>query len=771
MAKAKIGRVGGSTAIVVDGQTLAPMYMTAECRDTAYLRRLGEAGMRLFFVAADTDWVRPGDPTFTPAKREWAYFIRPDMSVSGTADFARDMRTLFDAIPDAYVIVRLNVSPSVEWINAHPEEQIRYSDGEGHPVVCTSASRYEPVDGMHSLASEKWREEGKRAMYAFLDWLKTTPYYARTVGVFLCAAGTSEWYYPVPTVLENGAVCDFCDPFRRAFSAFLRRKYGTEENLRAAWRMPDASFDEPKIPTLAERDFIYGADRRHSEIAHNWVVKVKEKETAPPPLQSDGVFVDLKKNAHVADFYDAWSEATAETVLSFARAVKEYDPDFLTGAFYGALGCSEYFDSSTSTGTRLLLDSGYVDFLSSPGVYTDRAPGGIVALRQMQDSFRLRGRVFINEDDSRTHRTAPTAQRVGFGEYTVKDSLNTLKRDFGRDLCEDIGGWWFDMGGDWYDDPEICALFKRQQEIAKKAYAADRTKHNDIALIYSLDSIHRVSLQTNVRILDHFRTSDLGRIGAPVDYYFLEDMARPDMPDYNMYVMVNDYAMTADQRQSVQRKAAKNHALVLWLYAPGYQRTDGVPTQGAEEIERTTGIRVRPLEGVRYPHFFVDPASHPALERTTPSRLYGYIEREILANVSLGTPVVQREFLSPAFAVCDPDAAVLGRAATDGEPYLAMKETDGYISVFCTAQTVQADLLRSLAAYAGAHIYSDTDDVLYASERFVCLHASTDGEKTLHFKRPTCPTEVYEEKTYGENVTSLTVFMHRGETKMWELCD
>lgn len=32
---------------------------------------------------------------------------------------------------------------------------------------------------------------------------------------------------------------------------------------------------------------------------------------------------------------------------------------------------------------------------------------------------------------------------------------------------------------------------------------------------------------------------------------------------------------------------------------------------------------------------------------------------------------------------------------------------------------------------AGCHIYTDSNDVLYAGKNFICIHASTDGEKKI----------------------------------------
>ena len=42
-------------------------------------------------------------------------------------------------------------------------------------------------------------------------------------------------------------------------------------------------------------------------------------------------------------------------------------------------------------------------------------------------------------------------------------------------------------------------------------------------------------------------------------------------------------------------------------------------------------------------------------------------------------------------------------------------------------------------------------------------------ECTIDFKEACTPVEVYEQKAYGENVNSIDVEMHFGETKMWKI--
>ena len=100
--------------------------------------------------------------------------------------------------------------------------------------------------------------------------------------------------------------------------------------------------------------------------------------------------------------------------------------------------------------------------------------------------------------------------------FTIDDTLNVLKRDFGRNICEDLQAWWFDqhISGGRYKYPEVYELFSRQQEIAHEAYSKDRYKGSEIAFIYDEESLHVVSNQTTDETVEIPRGYDIARIGA-----------------------------------------------------------------------------------------------------------------------------------------------------------------------------------------------------------------------------------------------------------------
>ena len=769
----------GTSAIVVDGEKLPPMtaafnmlpvdkmdkpFGTAP-EDIAYYANLRKAGIRVFFLCVTTRW---NSPT-----------VKGKGVEDGIARAKTGLRTMLAAAPDAYIILRLNLNPPRSWVNAHPEEMVTFSDGRPRPPWAGACYCYPDgrMDGMYSLCSDAWRARGAEAMEEFFAELSKEPGFDRVIGTFLGAGGTEEWYYPQVLHQADGAYGDFSAPFRREYGRYLREKYGTEANLRAAWRRPDATFDNPPVPTPAEKAFYFdatemirlGLEYREGSFA----AKLPQFDRDARGPYNIGTFLNLDTAQHVADYFAAWHWGTARSIVHFAKVAKRLQPQLLVGAFYGSLGQTNYLEGGTAAGTRHILDSGVVDFLAAPGVYRNRWPGGSVAMREAQDSFRIRNKVFFDETDLQTHVTGTPWQKLtrpsGWSVDTPQDTEDTEKREFARVLSTGVQGWWFDWthpSPRWFDAPSIFALFARQQEVAREAYARGCAKASEIAVVLDPASSLLVSRLHSRTVLDYWRSTDLPRIGAPFDCYLLDDLGHANMPDYRLYVMANAYSLTERQRSMVWSKLRRNGATVLWMYASGYADPGAERRMSADNVAKTVGMAVDIVDKTIFPQFRVMDTAHPLTRGTFRSRNYGNLGRPVEDGIS--TRLEPMRFVNPGFFASDPAATVLGRYA-DGRVALALREVDGVKSVWCGAPVVQADLLRSVAAGAGCHIYSDSDDVLYATADYVTLHADGNGRRTVRFPRTCTPVEVYENRAYGRGVKSIEVDMRHGETRTWRL--
>lgn len=742
----------------IDGKIYPPEFINPITYPPEVIKAWGEAGLKVVTVECNTRARKPGD------------FPRP----FGVEETMKRLELLFSCIPDAYVILRINLSPSIEWVNSHPQELVKYSDGSHGPVYNVLVGPGK-MEGHYSLCSQAWMKEEAEILKSFLTGLEASPYFHRIIGTFLGGGGTWEWYYLPPIVKDNGAYTDFSEPFRAYYADFLRKKYKTVEGLRKAWRRPDADFDKPLIPVPDERKVVNDIHREIAFFRANWNSNKKidiNLNENPKDKTTVGLFLNADDYAHVADYYRAWHNGVANTINHFARTVKALYPDFICGTFYSNIGCTNYYDAGHCAGVFELFNEGLIDFLVAPGTYDNREPGGCMCSRLVHDSMTIRGIACINENDTRTHITRPY-QRSFMGVYTVEDSLRVIKRDFARDICDCVNGYWYDLTWDksWFSDPQIIALFKSQQKIAQASFKVGSGKHHEIAVLVDLESIHHIARVMSQMVLDYYRATDLAHLGAPIDYYYHDDVANPDMPDYKMYIMLNGYCLSDAEREAIHQKARKNNAVVLWLYAPGYINYDCEKRMSPENIEKTVGMHVIQENETITADFRAD-SSHPAMQYASARRFYGRIDRDIHSNVWYDKDMENVSYLNPVFYIREEEGVeILGRYCLNQKPAMAVTSYKGFRSVYCTTAVIRSEIVASLAQWAGCHLYSKDDDVLYANDHFVAVHAKDDGRRTIHFPVPCSPFEVYEKSYYGHNITELTLDMQLGDTKMWSVCE
>ncbi len=752
---AEIKNYNGRPAVFIDGKPYPPYMATIRTVkdgkeivfDRDYFKNLGKSGIKIYFVCCNTEWLVP----------------------DALKVFCEEATKLLDAVPDAYLIPRICMHPPIKWLNEHPEECLTYSDGSKPGVHVFSESYEEDVPMHYSLVSSKWREDAASALEELWKKIMALPFADRVVGAFFGAGGTMEWYNMLP-VFKDGLALDHSDAFKREFSAYLKETYVTDERLAEAWGIPTATISDPPIPSAEQHYFVNEADKN----ALYPPVRMYSNSPTPPPYGNGtnlGAFVDFKVNRQVYDFYKVWHRGTARSVLAFADVIKRLTPDRLVGAFYGALGSNSFVTSGNALSTYELLTDERIDFLASPGVYENRLPGGQVGQREMQDSFAINGKMYIVEDDTRT-----LAENRFFMDkyqiYDMTDTLNVMKREFGRTMCEDVQAWWFDqlIGGRRYKYPEIYELISEQQKIAEELYSEDRVKGNEIALIIDEESIHSVSFQTTKDSLGLFRNYEMAKVGAPIDLYFHNDMKNPNMPKYKLYIFVNTYLLTEEEREEIQEKLKKDGAVALWMYAPGFIDPNAENAQSTKNMEKLTGISFSSVNDKFDSVFRWNGEEHEITENLDKRELFGRLERK--RYCCLGVPneyTFANTYLYPLFYPDDKDATVLAHFLTSGYPAVCVKRADGFTSVYYGSKFIDGKTLREVARFAGCHIWSESDDTFYANDHLVTHHASQSGRKKIKFKSPVSPYEVYEKKYYGKGVTEIEFDSYLGETKTFKL--
>mgnify|MGYP004696673099 CR=1 FL=1 len=741
MTKAEIKEYNGYPAISINGEIYPPMMMTIVSRfrekiivDQKHYQALGEAGIRIFFIICDSLW------TDTEAVSHILY----------------ETRQILEVVPNAWFFLRIGLHPTKEWLLEHPDEIVRFSDGSVRRAYCVTETVEIDLPGMYSLCSEKWRETAGEYLIKTVDALQKTIVSDHIVGIFFAAGGTSEWYYMNPTEdYEKQLTADFSPAFAKQFRKYMDEKYGPGQK-------------STEIPSLSER-FFAETDRI---IGHPKMPGIMEEKPKPPSNGTNyGTFLDLNHGSHAFDFYRAWHLGTADSIIYFGSLVKKYYPDLLTGSFYGAWGWNEFLSCSNVSGVLRILDSGKIDLLANPGVYENRQPGGFTGQREMADSFRLRNTIFVVEEDTCTH--AENAYfRETTGMYTLENTLEVMKRDFGRNLSEDLQAWWFDQhaGGKRFKGPEIYALLKRQQDIMMQAYMKTRKKCNEIAMIYDEETVCLASLQTTRDEVEMFRAYEIARVGAGIDQYYHNDLSDPRMPDYKLYIFCNTCYLTDAERESIRRKLKKNHAVAVFMYGAGLMNPDRKRPLDTAYIEELTGIRVSARMEADSPKFIFEenvPFFGSKIEEGT---IYGILRETLKNNDEYD---VQRhcypQVLYPVLYADDPDADVLARFCASGTPAVALKNGEDFLAVYYGAKLLNAEILREIARMAGCHIWEENGNVVYVSKNYLTVHASRTGTVTISLPYRGSAREVYEDRFYAKDEFSFSFFMKYGTTRTFEL--
>ena len=776
MTNAKIENINGRPAITVNGEVYPPMMATIRTTqgqhrriiDGDYYRELGKTGIKIYFVICDTEW-----------------------AIEDAFDkFCKEAEILVKEVPDAYIVLRVGMHPSPKWCEENPDETLCYSDGKKKPIELNTESYIDDFPAMYSLASQKWRETAGDYLMKLFDKLEKLPYFDRIIGCFFAAGGTSEWYYISPMhytsksiYCDTGGFCkagnvdyedvyaDLSPAFRKEFTKYLKEKYKTEENLKKAWNDESATFDNPRIADCDKRYFIHGVD--HDIDYPCRMLPASPKPEPPTNGTNIGQFIDLTKNMDVYDFFRALHKATADSVIYFGEIIKKrYNGNMLTGSFYGSAACEKVFDFSQIGYVYHILKSDVIDFLASPGVYENRQPGGFVGQRQCFDSFALNNRIFVCEDDTRTHHENAFYQNT-MEMYDLEDTYNVLKREFARNLTTDVQAWWFDqhIGGGRYKDEDVYKLFTLQQKIAKECYQKDRTKNSEIAFIYDEESYHVVSEETTHQMVELFRNYEIDLIGAPSDRYFHNDMENLNMPDYKLYVFVNTMYLTDKEREVIKNKLKKNNATALFMYASGCINPDNTEIFGAHNISDFTGINTVMNDEVVRGKFKFLKDNDMFCEGLDKYDIYGDFKRKMWANASGDMTRIKtsRVHMYPEFYADDEDAKTCAYILENKHPALSVKECDGFTSIYCASKYLSSDVVRNIARFAGCHIYCDSDDVLYANKHYVAIHGTKSGTKTIKLPKKCKATEVYENKVYCEDGDTIIFNLNKGETKMFEI--
>lgn len=602
--------------------------------------------------------------------------------------------SVLEVNPNALIIPRFGVTwPPQWWIEQHPDEMMLFNTGERHTA---------------SVHSRVWRKAAAENVTALVKHLEQK-YGEHMLGYHTSGHNTGEWFYDK---VWEGKLGGFEPPTLDAFRTYLKTKYKTQEALRRAWHSPGATFESVRVPTWTQR------------------TRCKAGHFRDPILEQKTI-----------DFFEFQNHDMATAVEELCEVVKRAAPDKIAVQFYGYPFELAQLPLGLQTSGHLamshLLKSPHLDVMCSPVSYQNRGPGGGGYFMTTVDSVQAHGKLWLVEDDTRTHFSDPSS---GYGRCSdFSETTGVLARNFANYATRGAAVWWMDLPGrGWFQGDKLWGFLGGLQDIYQESLPQIAPYRAEIAVILDEKSClymepgRSVSAPLIAAFREHWY-----RIGAPVGIYLMDDLVSGKVPPARMYIMLNAFSLDAKQITAIRRNACRKGNTVVWMYAPGIVREGKLETKSVKDI---ASIVLTPGQG----------------------------NGDILIEDTQDKFSAGHGRLSPMFSVSDKDARVIARYADSGEVAVAAKDAGGWTSVYSGVLQLPASVLRELARQADVHIYNEQDDVVTAGNGFVGIHASVEGSKTLLMPSDCKLVDAITGTSLGEG-KAFTFEMRLGETRLFRV--
>ena len=608
---------------------------------------------------------------------------------------------------DIYYIPRIKLNVPLDWGKENPEDVFVYFDGprdresirqlvgtEKHDFLgydsdigYYTAGAWKDdrpnVGGVisnQSFSSQKWLSDAGEALRRLINHLEQGPYSKQILAYHIAYGASGE------TCLWGRSSHKFGDygiNNRRAFFEWGLQQYGSLKALRSAWGQPELNRENAEPPSPQRR------------------------QSRPANLRDF-----LRTDDRICVDYDRFtSEINATAIEYFGKLVKEHTDGKPVGCFYGYfLECNNAAYTGW-LGYERLLNSPYVDFFAAPKSYyrTEAGePGGELGPAQSVNRKKL----WMDELDNRTH----IAKGVGFEHKNrnMDETRTVMWREAAKNMAHGSGFWWMDLGGGWFDSPEILHEVAAIEKIAKKIRSKPGKSMAEILMVVDEESIYHTTCHAlfhRPMMQDMIRNANL--CGAPTDLYRLNDLVTLDLSPYRLIIFLNTLKLLPQQWRRMEARIHLDTTL-MWNYAPGVLD----PDFAVDNIERIIGMKVRERAPVLRPQLLPAPGS--CLAGTAS------IKMETESDANTGYPLLE---------VIPSDKIQVLAHYEDGAIAVASGKCGGRNVVYSALPFFAPEHLRRIAATAGCHLYVPANCTVYANSRFIGVFPKMDlRNEKLEFK-------------------------------------
>ena len=567
--------------------------------------------------------------------------------------------------PKAMIVARIYCESPEWWNKLHPNDNRGAESGP----LCRQA-----------FSSTAWRADASEAIKKIVRYVSASEYGNHVIGYMLTAAGTEE--------LATGP--DYAPCSQERFREWIWEKYGKDE--KKIKQLFGKTIDEISIPS--------------------------PKELAAGTC---GNFLDPQKSQLVIDYREFHPTQIVDTALAYCHAVKEAsDGRLLTGFFYGY---TRIWPDTGHLALRRALESKDVDFITTPCGGFPYSVVGSHGFPHFTDTEAITkaGKLFYSEIDVRTSLSKWISeirpdidphgeynQQRWFGPPNIADSMQLLKAVYAKVLVNGWANWWFDLWGGWYDNEAILEMFAEMQKIGDQSIELPRESNAQIAVVLDENSYRYLPYGTaqwggKFKWIDT-QLQEVGKIGAPYEFYLLDDLKDLDMSRFRMVIFLNAFVLSEEQREIIRNRCMSDNRTLLWMYAPGLIKEN----LDVENVSSLLGMEI-----------CLKP-KHPKSQITvkSPSDTITYHAEEVSPFLHVNKGADQGGDVS------------IGHSA-DGHIVVAEKKETNYRNVLTAMPPMPLKLLQHYAKQAGVHVYTEGGEVVFASNNYLAISSPSKRKVSL----------------------------------------
>ncbi|GAG18209.1 unnamed protein product, partial [marine sediment metagenome] len=245
--------------------------------------------------------------------------------------------------------------------------------------------------------------------------------------------------------------------------------------------------------------------------------------------------------------------------------------------FYGYLWTQDlrtHLNRSGHIHVDEVLNSPAVDTLCAPFHYTFRQLDGVMSGQAMVGSPIIRGKQYVHELDGSTCLKKCWPCKDHHNPETLQESGQLSRRELNKMLCEGSSGWYMDLGGGYYDSPEVVEDLKKVLDTAKKFRRQMGRNNREVAavLLPRASFYFRENEPLFSALTSMFKQYELECMGLGYDDLIIEDLDFLDEEEtkrYKVWIFPCTVHLTERQIDAIRRHACRNGNHVIWNYAVG----------------------------------------------------------------------------------------------------------------------------------------------------------------------------------------------------------